>query len=130
MTVLYKDQIVDMESLIILAEMEDGLWKNQGRLYFPFSFNHNDGILFYRSAPWITTSFDFACKSMDTLKDHLGLDLILYDAHLYNERSNKAALLQALCESYAHLNHTAYIDLRTIISQLPFYTLDEDNLEE
>lgn len=128
MTVLYKDQIVDMESLIILAEM-DGLWENQGRLYFPFSFNHNDGILFYRSAPWVT-SFDFACKSLDTLKDHLGLDLILYDAHTIFERTNKAALLQAVCESYDHLNHTAYIDLRTIISQLPFYTLDEENLEE
>ena len=122
------DQILDMDSLAVLTQSEDGLWESHGNLFYPSSLEHHSGLLFYRR--YHRQGYDFVCSNKLQLQNYLGKEIILYQAYRPVQRSNKAVLLAALSESYMLLSYGKYETLRTAIIQLSYYSvsdLDENN---
>ena len=120
------DQIVDMDSVAVLAQSENGLWESHGNLFYPSSLEHHSGLLFYRRHH--RQGYDFVCSNKLQLENYLGKEIILYQAYRPVQRTNKAILLGALSESYMLLSYGKYETLRTAILNLTYYSVsDIDN---
>ena len=121
----YENQIIDLEKLITLSVFDDGTYQDVGCIFFPKGYTHNH-VKFYRYQGFnkFREDYDFACLSFETLQDHLGVDIILFQNHRPTIRTNKACLFQVLSEAYSHLNHTEYVQCRMAIEDLPYYTLE------
>ena len=122
------DQIVDMDSVAVLAQSENGMWEAHGNLFYPSSLEFHSGLLFYRRHH--RQGYDYVCSNKLQLESYLGKEIILYQAYRPVQRSNKAFLMAALSESYMLLSYGKYETLRTAIIQLSYYSvsdLDENN---
>lgn len=126
----YKHQIIDMDQCQVLVKSDSyDMYYYAGTVYYPSQLGRDFNLGFYRGFNGKSDSYDLAYSSIETLKEYVGDEIILYDNYQpTKEKTNKAMLLQALRDS-EDLTHDEYLAIRGAIKNLEYYILDSGDSE-